>query len=239
MVISSLDNSKVKEVVKLQNKKYRDETNLFVVETSHLVEEAKKAGLIKELFIYDKEFVDSDDINYVTADVMKKMSSLESPSNVLAICNKKEEKEINGNVLILDGVQDPGNLGTIIRSAIAFNIDTVILSNDSVDLYNSKVLRATEGMIFNINIIRRDLNKILPELKNKYTIYTTNVVNGTRLEDIKVNKPFALIMGSEGNGVKDSIASYADESVYINMNDKCESLNVGVATSIILYEFNK
>ena len=239
MVISSLDNSKVKEVVKLQNKKYRDETNLFVVETSHLVEEAKKAGLIKELFLFEKEFVDSDDINYVTADVMKKMSSLESPSNVLAICNKKEEKEINGNVLILDGVQDPGNLGTIIRSAIAFNIDTVILSNDSVDLYNSKVLRATEGMIFNINIIRRDLNKILPELKNKYTIYTTNVVNGTRLEDIKVNKPFALIMGSEGNGVKDSIASYADESVYINMNDKCESLNVGVATSIILYEFNK
>lgn len=239
MVISSLDNSKVKEVVKLQNKKYRDETNLFVVETSHLVEEAKKAGLIKELFIYEKEFVDSDDINYVTADVMKKMSSLESPSNVLAICNKKEEKEINGNVLILDGVQDPGNLGTIIRSAIAFNIDTVILSNDSVDLYNSKVLRATEGMIFNINIIRRDLNEILPELKNKYTIYTTNVVNGTRLEDIKVNKPFALIMGSEGNGVKDRISSYADESVYINMNDKCESLNVGVATSIILYEFNK
>jgi TrmH family RNA methyltransferase len=239
MVISSLDNSKVKEVVKLQNKKYRDETNLFVVETCHLVEEAKKAGLIKELFLFEKEFVDSDNINYVTSDVMKKMSSLESPSNVLAICNKKEEKEINGNVLILDGVQDPGNLGTIIRSAIAFNIDTVILSNDSVDLYNSKVLRATEGMIFNINIIRRDLNEILPELKNKYTIYTTNVVNGTRLEDIKVNKPFALIMGSEGNGVKDSIASYADESVYINMNDKCESLNVGVATSIILYEFNK
>ena len=239
MVISSLDNSKVKEVVKLQNKKYRDETNLFVVETCHLVEEAKKAGLIKELFLFEKEFADSDDINYVTSDVMKKMSSLESPSNVLAICNKKEEKEINGNVLILDGVQDPGNLGTIIRSAIAFNIDTVILSNDSVDLYNSKVLRATEGMIFNINIIRRDLNEILPELKNKYTIYTTNVVNGTRLEDIKVNKPFALIMGSEGNGVKDSISSYADESVYINMNDKCESLNVGVATSIILYEFNK
>jgi TrmH family RNA methyltransferase len=94
-------------------------------------------------------------------------------------------------------------------------------------------------MIFNINIIRRNLNEILPNLKDKYTIYTTNVVNGTNLSDIKVKTPFVLIMGSEGNGVKDSIASYADESVYINMNAKCESLNVGVATSIILYEFNK
>ena len=154
--------------------------------------------------------------------------------------SKKKNDEIKGNrILILDNIQDPGNLGTIIRSSVAFNVDTIILSNDSVDLYNTKVLRATEGMIFNINIIRRDLNEILPTLKNKYTIYTTNVVNGTKLDSIKVNKPFALIMGSEGNGVKESIAAYADDSVYIDMNEKCESLNVGVATSIILYEFNK
>ena len=232
-MIESLNNERIKEYAKLNQKKYRDETNMFIVEGTHLVEEAFKNNIVIDAYSLDETYTK------VSIDVMKKLSNLDTPPNVLAICKKIEEKEINGNVVILDGVQDPGNLGTIIRSSIAFNIDTIILSNDSVDLYNTKVLRATEGMIFNINIIRRDLNEVLPTLKDKYTIYTTNVVNGTKLENIIVNKPFALIMGSEGKGVKEEIASYADESVYINMNDKCESLNVGVATSIILYEFNK
>lgn len=232
-MIESLNNERIKEYAKLNQKKYRDDTNMFIIEGTHLVEEAFKNNIVVDAFSLDDKYTK------VSEEVMKKLSNLDTPPKYLAICNKIEEKDINGNVLILDGVQDPGNLGTIIRSSIAFNIDTIILSNDSVDLYNTKVLRATEGMIFNINIIRRDLNEILPNLKNKYTIYTTNVVNGTNLSEIKVKTPFVLIMGSEGNGVKDSIASYADESVYINMNAKCESLNVGVATSIILYEFNK
>ena len=232
-MIESLNNERIKEYAKLNQKKYRDDTNMFIIEGTHLVEEAFKNNIVVDAFSLDDKYTK------VSEEVMKKLSNLDTPPKYLAVCNKIEEKDINGNVLILDGVQDPGNLGTIIRSSIAFNIDTIILSNDSVDLYNTKVLRATEGMIFNINIIRRDLNEILPNLKDKYTIYTTNVVNGTNLSDIKVKTPFALIMGSEGNGVKDSIASYADESVYISMNTKCESLNVGVATSIILYEFNK
>ena len=232
-MIESLNNERIKEYAKLNQKKYRDDTNMFIIEGTHLVEEAFKNNIVVDAFSLDDKYTK------VSEEVMKKLSNLDTPPKYLAVCNKIEEKNINGNVLILDGVQDPGNLGTIIRSSIAFNIDTIILSNDSVDLYNTKVLRATEGMIFNINIIRRDLNEILPNLKDKYTIYTTNVVNGTNLSDIKVKTPFALIMGSEGNGVKDSIASYADESVYISMNTKCESLNVGVATSIILYEFSK
>ncbi len=232
-MIESLNNERIKEYAKLNQKKYRDDTNMFIIEGTHLVEEAFKNNIVVDAFSLDDKYTK------VSEEVMKKLSNLDTPPKYLAICNKIEEKNINGNVLILDGVQDPGNLGTIIRSSIAFNIDTIILSNDSVDLYNTKVLRATEGMIFNINIIRRDLNEILPNLKDKYTIYTTNVVNGTNLSDIKVKTPFVLIMGSEGNGVKDSIASYADESVYISMNTKCESLNVGVATSIILYEFSK
>ena len=232
-MIESLNNERIKEYTKLNQKKYRDDTNMFIIEGTHLVEEAIKNNIVVEAFSLDDKYTK------VSEEVMKKLSNLDTPPKYLAVCNKIEEKDINGNVLILDGVQDPGNLGTIIRSSIAFNIDTIILSNDSVDLYNTKVLRATEGMIFNINIIRRDLEKVLPTLKDKYTIYTTNVVNGTELDSIKVNKPFALIMGSEGNGVKDNIASYANESVYINMNDKCESLNVAVATSIILYKFSK
>ena len=232
-MIESLSNEKIKEYTKLNQKKYRDETNMFLIEGTHLVEEAFKNNIVVDAYSLDDKYTK------VSEEVMKKLSNLDTPPKYLAVCKKLEENDINGNVLILDGVQDPGNLGTIIRSSIAFNIDTIILSNDSVDLYNTKVLRATEGMIFNINIIRRDLNEVLPTLKDKYTIYTTNVVNGSKLEDISVNKPYALIMGSEGNGVKEEIASYADESVYIPMNNKCESLNVGVATSIILYEFNK
>ena len=232
-MIESLSNEKIKEYTKLNQKKYRDETGMFLIEGTHLVEEAFKNNIVVDAYSLDDKYTK------VSEEVMKKLSNLDTPPKYLAVCKKLEEKDINGNIVILDGVQDPGNLGTIIRSSIAFNIDTIILSNDSVDLYNTKVLRATEGMIFNINIIRRDLNDILPILKDKYTIYTTNVVNGSNLSEIKVNTPFALIMGSEGNGVKDDIASYADESVYIPMNDKCESLNVGVATSIILYEFNK
>jgi TrmH family RNA methyltransferase len=234
-MIESVNNEKIKNYAKLNDKKYRDNTGLFLVEGEHLVEEALKRNIVVEIFSLDNR----DNSTQVSEPVMKKLSNLSSVPKVLAVCKKIENTDIKGNILMLDCIQDPGNLGTIIRSSVAFGIDTIVASKDTVDLYNIKVLRATEGMIFNINIIRRDLNEILPELKNKYTIYTTNVVNGTRLEDIKVNKPFALIMGSEGNGVKDSIASYADESVYINMNDKCESLNVGVATSIILYEFNK
>ena len=232
-MIESLSNERIKEYTKLNQKKYRDDTNMFIIEGTHLVEEAFKNNIVIDAYSLDNKY------QQVSIEVMKKLSNLDTPPKYLAVCKKIEEKEINGNVLVLDGVQDPGNLGTIIRSSIAFNVDTIILSNDSVDLYNTKVLRATEGMIFNINIIRRDLEEVLPTLKDKYTIYTTNVVNGTELDSIKVNKPFALIMGSEGNGVKDNIASYANESVYINMNDKCESLNVGVATSIILYKFSK
>ena len=232
-MIESLSNEKIKEYTKLNQKKYRDETGMFIIEGTHLVEEAYKNNIVVDAYSLDDKYTK------VSEEVMKKLSNLDTPPKYLAICKKIEEKDINGNVLVLDGVQDPGNLGTIIRSSIAFNIDTIILSNDSVDLYNTKVLRATEGMIFNINIIRRDLEEVLPTLKDKYTIYTTNVVNGTELDSIKVNKPFVLIMGSEGNGVKDNIASYADETIYIPMDNKCESLNVGVATSIILYEFNK
>ena len=152
---------------------------------------------------------------------------------------KKEEKEINGNVLVLDGLQDPGNLGTIIRSAVAFNVDTIILSKDTVDLYNPKVVRSTQGMNFHINIIRRDLEHEINTLKEKgYTVYSTDVINGKNIKNVKVNGKYAIIMGNEGNGVRENIKNLSDEKLYIKMNNDCESLNVGVATSIILYEFS-
>ena len=116
---------------------------------------------------------------------MKKLSDNPSIPKIMAVVNKKESTIKGNKILLLDRLQDPGNLGTIIRSAVAFNFDTIILSNDTVDLYNSKVLRSTQGMLFNINILRQDLTNVINELKNNnYTIYGTKVDNGY---DVKEN----------------------------------------------------
>ena len=134
-------------------------------------------------------------------------------------------------------MQDPGNLGTIIRSSVAFNVDTIVLSDTCVDLYNSKVVRATQGMLFSVNIIKRDLKKLIPTLKG-YKIYGTKVDGGKSLKSIEKVKKFAIIMGSEGQGVRSDILDMCSDYIYINMNKSCESLNVAVATSIILYELD-
>ena len=154
---------------------------------------------------------------------------------------KKINNVIKGNhILALDNIQDPGNLGTIIRSAVAFNIDTIILSQNTVDLYNSKVLRSTQGMIFNINIVVSDLEKEIKELKNKnYKILTTKVDGGKLIKNIEKKEKFVIIIGNEGNGVSEQLQQLSDEYIYIKMNEKCESLNAAIATSIILYELSR
>ena len=227
-MIESINNEKIIKYSKLKQKKYRDESSLFIVEGKHLVEEAKKHDLVVEEFILNENISES---------AMKKLSNLDNPNEYLAIVKKIESRDIKGNVLIVDGIQDPGNLGTIIRSSVAFNIDTIILSNDTVDQYNDKVIRASEGMIFNINIIKGDLKEIIPTLN--MDIYGTNVVNGESLDDIDISSPYAIIVGNEGAGVSPEISKLINKNIYINMNDKCESLNVGVATSIILYEVER
>ena len=241
MVITSLDNQKIKDVVKLQSKKYRDLTNCFVVETEHLVEEAEKAGIVKDLFLVEDEFVDRDDTYFVTEEVMKKMSSMESPSKVLEERKKSKSTEIIGSkILLLDGIQDPGNLGTIIRSSVAFGVDTIILSSDTVDLYNPKVIRSSEGMFCHINIITMDLEEAINTIKSRgISVYGTNVVNGEDVSSVTDKSSYALVMGNEGNGVKSNIQELCDKNLYISMNKLCESLNVGVACSILLYELGR
>ena len=151
MKITSVHNDLVKYWVSLKNKKVRDKERKFIIEGDHLINEAKKNNLIE----YIISCVDIDADYFVTKEIMEKISDQKSISYNIAVINFMPEDTINGNVLILDNLQDPGNLGTIIRSGVAFNIDTIVLSDDSVDLYNPKVVRATEGMLFNLNIIRR------------------------------------------------------------------------------------
>ncbi len=241
MLITSLNNEHIKELMKLKDKKYRDEKNLFLVDTKHLVMEAYKAGLLKELILHKDELYPLDiDITYVTNEILKKISQTTTPSKIMGLVEKKKEESIIGErVLILDNIQDPGNLGTIIRSAVAFNIDTIVLSDDTVDLYNPKVVRASQGMIFHINIVRRNIHKFINELKNEgYKIVGTKVTNGHDVKEASIYSHFALIIGNEGHGISKDIDELCDEYLYIKMNENCESLNAGVAASIIMYEIN-
>jgi TrmH family RNA methyltransferase len=136
---------------------------------------------------------------------------------------------------MLDKVSDPGNLGTIIRSAVAFNVDTIVI-NESVDVYNQKVIQATQGMIFHINIIKSPLYDIVSELKEKnYQIIGTDVRDGISLDEFSSKDKHALIVGNEGDGLGNNILDLCDVKLNIRMNSKCESLNVGVATGIILH----
>ncbi len=242
MLYSSLDNKKIKNLTKLNIKKYRDNSNYFLVEGEHLVLEAYKKGYLCELLLEENtDFSLPIETNYITRNILKKITNLDTPQPVLGICEKKEQAAISGNkILILDNIQDPGNLGTIIRSAVAFNVDTLIISKNSVDIYNPKVIRASQGLIFHPNIVIGDLLEIIPNLKNKdYKILGTRVTGGKSLKSIEKMKKFAIIMGNEGNGVSEEILCLCDEYLYIDMNKNCESLNVGVATSIILYELDR
>ena len=240
MLITSLNNEHIKELIKLKDKKYRDERGLFLVDTKHLVMEAYKAGLLKELILHKDEIYPLDvDITYVTNDILKKISQTSTPSRVMGLVEKKSEDNIIGErILILDNIQDPGNLGTIIRSAVAFNIDTVVLSDDTVDLYNPKVIRSSEGMIFHINIIRGNIIEFLSSLDKSYLKITTDVKAGEDVNLLDTSK-CALVIGNEGSGVKKEVESLCDKKVNIKMNNNCESLNAGVSASILMYEVFK
>ena len=244
MIITSLENEKIKNIIKLQRKKYRDLTNTYLIEGEHLVKEAYKEGIILELFLLEEEKnLYNLPCTYVSKDIMKKISLMDTPSNIVALCQKKKYEKIIGNrILLLDEIQDPGNLGTIIRSSLAFDVSMIILSEDTVDLYNPKVLRATQGMYCHIPIIRMDTKVAIAKLKkDNFIIYGTNVVNGIDISTLKDKDKdkWCLIMGNEGNGLKKEIQALCDKNLYIPMHNSVESLNVGVACSILLYEFRR
>lgn len=241
MIYTSINNDHIKEIKKLNQKKYRDLNNKFIVEGEHLVLEGIKNNLIEEVLILEG-LTNKYDVktNYASLNVLKYITELDNPAKIIGICKKKNDIIQGNHILVLDNIQDPGNLGTIIRSAVAFDIDTIILNKMGVDLYNSKVIRATQGMIFNINIVTSDLKEEIEKLKQKkYKILTTRVDGGKLIRNLEKNDKFAIIIGNEGQGVSKELQDLSDEFIYIKMNQKCESLNAGVATSIILYELSR
>lgn len=237
MLITSKDNGRIKEIRKILNKKYSLEKGLFIIEGENLVEEAIKNNLLKELYVlegYECKY----DFQYdeVTHEVMKSISDLKSTPRLLGVAKIKKEEKIGKKIIILDDIQDPGNAGTIIRNAVAFGIDTVVFSKSSVSAYNEKTLRSTGGMIFNINIIIDDLEHVISQIKdNNIKVIGTSLNTSKSLETLEKMDNFAIIFGNEGNGVSEDILSLCDEVIKINMNSKCESLNVAVSLGIVLY----
>lgn len=239
-MIESVNNEKVKYWCKLNDKKYQETEKKFLVEGEHLVEEAKKSGHLLEVIALQGTEANYDKVSYVSEAVMKKITSLKNANKIVGVVSYLDSRELRGNVLLLDRIMDPGNLGTIIRSAVAFGIDSIVLGDGTVSVYNPKVVRATEGLLFHLNILTGNLKEAILELKGEdYTIYTTDVHGGNSLYEEKFQKKCAIIMGNEGEGVSLELANLADEKIYIDMGNKVESVNVGVATSIILYELNR
>lgn len=240
-LITSLDNKKIKHLNKLKEKKYRDEEGLFIIETENLIKEAYNSNLLEELYLLEDSNIQYDvKTFYVTKEVMQKISNLKTPSKCLGVVKKLVPRDYQNRLLILDNIQDPGNLGTIIRSAVAFNIDTVVLGNTCVDLYNDKTIRASEGMLFKINILRKDLSNFLEDLKNNnYTLYGTEVTGGKVLNTVTFSQKCAIVIGSEGKGISPEIKKLITQNIYIPMSYQTESLNASVAASIIMYEMSK
>ena len=243
MAITSLENEKIKYYYKLQKKKYRDLSNEFIVEGEHLVLEAYKKGCLKEVLLLEDEVlpIDVEQIE-VTYDILKKITTLNSPPKMIGLCEKIIDTTIGKKILVIDEVQDPGNMGTIIRSAVAFNIDTIVIGNNTVDAFSPKVVRATQGMIFHVPIVFYSIDKLIPILKKlNIPLLATNVKYGEEVKNLtkKEKETFALIIGNEGSGVNPKYLELSDKFIYIPMNEVVESLNVGVATSIILYEMDK
>lgn len=237
-VITSINNDYIKSLSSLNIKKYRDEQKKFIVEGYHLVKESMNEGLLLEvLSIDEKDEIPGIPFTKVTLDIIKKLANTSSPQNIIGICSFRKEKAITSNkILILDSLQDPGNFGTLVRSALNFNVRDIIISEDTVDLYNSKFIRATQGAFFKVNILKKDLSIMIDTLKeNDYTVLGTDVNNGLPLKSLPKKEKYALILGSEGSGVKEELLSKTDYNITLETSKELDSLNVAIAGSIIMY----
>lgn len=239
-MITSIKNEYIKNILKLKLAKEIKAQELYLVEGEHLVKEAYKYNLLKEVLVTKSNNIKFDvGTTLITDEIMTTISNLKSIPSVIGVVKfQKNNLKIKDKILLLDNIADPGNLGTIIRSAKAFNVDTIIMSLDCVSLYNEKVLRSTQGLHFNIDIIRMDIFSAIEQIKSReIPILATIVSKSKNIKDISLDK-WALVVGNEGTGVKEQIVNLADIRVNVTMNDECESLNVSIATAICLYELN-
>lgn len=244
--ITSSQNNLVKQWRKLiDKKKEREQTGQFIVEGFHLVEEAMKEGLAIQVMMTE-DVVTPFSLNdvetiLITEEIAKLLAETETSQMIFAHCKKKESslEQVQGKrFLLIDAVQDPGNVGTMIRTADAAGVDGIILGKGSADAYNSKTLRAAQGSHFHVPIIQMDLQEAVEHLQARHipvlaTGWTEQAINYRDVE----TESYAIIVGNEGSGVATHLLEMSDEVIYIPMPGRAESLNVGIATGILLFHF--
>lgn len=254
-IITSKDNDIIKSVRKLKEKKYRDQNSEYIVEGIKMIKEAILEEAVIKLIIVCEDNVNSGAIDkkllyeiakyeciYVNKKIFSLITDVQNPQGILAVIEKQNSEENidykQDVIVVLDGIQDPGNLGTILRTIDSVGLNQVIVSKETADAYNPKVVRSTMGAIFRVNIIESD--NLLETLKNlkkhKYKVMATSLETQNSIYDVDYNKK-VIVIGNEANGVSEEILDYSDEKIKIPMLGKTESLNASVATAVILYEY--
>jgi TrmH family RNA methyltransferase len=244
MKIVSLTNQNVKRWIELKNSSTRQENALFIIEGEKLVIEAFNMGLLAELIYVDPlpiKLAKFDNVYEVDNKVLNKISNLKTPNKVIGICKMPtEDSKLAKTIVALDGVQDPGNGGNIVRSCVGFNIQQILLSNDTFDQLNEKFIRATMGAFFKVKINKVALDEKIKNLKKLgYKIVITSAVGTDKIDKIKNLEKLVIVFGSEGHGVSKQVEALADFKVLIKTNSKLESLNVASSAAIVLYEISK
>ena len=246
IIIESNQNKIIKEVNSLKAKKERDKTGLFILEGKRLVDEIPNSWEIKYLLKAESY---SEDINFekvytVKDSLFEKISETVNPQGILAVCHIKEFDVTNVDYsnspffVVLENVTDPGNMGTLIRTADAAGADGIFLSKGCVDIYNPKVIRATMGSIFHLPIYRNlNLMELMEDFKNNNVKTLAAHLKGTSTPyKVDMTTACAVIIGNEANGLSDEISEMASDLVKIPMPGKAESMNAGIAGGILIYE---
>ena len=236
---------KIKWLRSLRNKKIRDDLSVFIVEGEKIVKELIEQFPEKIIFILSSEelFVELGLINFENAFVgsgsdFEKVTSLISAPKIIAVASNLDKKEIQPNkpLLVLDGIQDPGNLGTIIRTADWFGYDQIVCSENTVDLHNQKVIQASMGSIFRVNVVYQNLPTFLKDLN--CPIHGA-LLQGEDLNCISSSEIKVLVLGSEGKGISNEVLPIISNPISITGNGNAESLNVGIAAGIFLHHWSR
>lgn len=245
--IQSVKNPKVKQWKKLLTKKEREKTGQYLIEGFHLVEMAlSQKEHIVEVIVSEEVVLpahwnmDGVDMTVITHDVAKALGDTETVQGVFAVCRKREtEESLTGHAyLLIDAVQDPGNIGTMIRTADAAGIDGVILGEGCADLYNPKVLRSAQGSHFHLPVVSMPLTEAIQQLKEQQVpILGTALQQAADYRQAAITDSFALLVGNEGSGVNPELLKETDSNVFIPIYGESESLNVAVAAGVLLYHF--
>ena len=255
--ITSKENQLIKHIIKLKEKKYRKEYNEYIIEGVKIVEESiEEKAKIKQIIISEdainselvqkhlKEKLQKIDYIQVPSNIFKLISEVEKPQGVLAVIEKENGGEyIDYNqdiILALDDLQDPGNLGTIIRTADSAGVDAIILLKGCVDIYNPKVIRSTMGSIFDMNIIHATQDDAVNFLKsNDFNIVSSYLQTDNYYHETTYDGKIALVIGNEANGINDELIAQSDKLVKIPIYGNAESLNAAISAAVLMYEIKK